>query len=174
MEATSKAHEEQEGRHGQLLAALRTEFLAAQERWQKASAAIEELTVQMEAIRAARAVGTAGALLDPRHLDKPQKFHGKQAEWKDWNESFTSFVEVVDEKLADELTSAYAYVRAHVPAKPLGNTAADRPVDDIKAVLGQGTTATAVTSGSLSMIQLEASAVNTLGTSRIRHVLTCA
>ena len=79
---------------------------------------------------------------------------------------------VVDEKLADELTAAYAYVRAHVPATALGITVADRPVEDIKAVLGQGTTATAVTSGSLSMIQLEASAVNTLGTARIRHVLT--
>ena len=95
MEAAGKAHEEQEGRHIQLLAALRTEFLAAQERWTKASAAIEELSAQMEAIRAARQGGPAGALLDPRLLDKPQKFHGNTpsgktgaraspASWRSW------------------------------------------------------------------------------------------
>ena len=93
---------------GQLITALRQEFLTAQERWQAVSAALEELRAQMEAIRAAVPGsgidrGGLAALLDPRYLDKPKAFHGKQTDWRDWSEAFTSFVEVVDPDLAQAM-----------------------------------------------------------------------
>ena len=42
-------------------------------------------------------------LLDPKILDKPGKFHGKQDHWKDWSESMQAFCDVVDSDLGEAM-----------------------------------------------------------------------
>ena len=95
---------------GQLLAALRTEFTAARGSFDACHAQLEELRVQVEALRATAPGGAAGpggaALLDPRMLDRPKPFHGKQDQWKDWSEAFRAFIEVVDPNIAEAMKEA--------------------------------------------------------------------
>ena len=66
----------------QLVSALQAEFASARTSFEACSASLEELRVQVEALRATAPDGLAGvsgaAILDPRILDRPKPFHGKQ------------------------------------------------------------------------------------------------
>ena len=95
---------------GQLVSALQAEFASARTSFEACSAALEELRVQVEALRATAPGGAAGpggaALLDPRMLDRPKPFHGKATDWKDWSEAFRAFIEVVDPNIAEAIKEA--------------------------------------------------------------------
>ena len=85
---------------GQFVASLQDEFGRTQTLWARLSSQMEELRAQLDALRASFPGGPAGpggaALLDPRLMDRSKPFHGHVGQWKDWYDSFRSFIAVMD------------------------------------------------------------------------------
>ena len=86
-----------------LVAALRTEFDELKARLGRLELELEELREAVEALQQGRGGSAGSALLDPRLLEKPGKFHGKPSEWRDWSESLKAFVAVADPTLAERM-----------------------------------------------------------------------
>ena len=69
-----------------LVSALRLEFDRLQAQVTSLADQLSELQTAVEALRDGRGGPAGNALLDPRFLEKPGKFDGTQAHWKDWSE----------------------------------------------------------------------------------------
>ena len=72
-----------------------------------------ELQTAVEALQAGRGGPAGNALLDPRFLEKPGKFDGTQAHWKDWSEQVQAFCDVADVALG-AATKRYARADAGI------------------------------------------------------------
>ena len=82
------------------------------------------------------------------------------------------FMRLVNENGADdELASAIAWVMENIPQTSLAAECAQRTPTDIKALIEKGKSGV-LSAGSLSALDLHATAVSTLDTGRISHLLT--
>ena len=86
-----------------LVAALRAEFGELKGRLTTLELELEEPREAVEALQAGRGGPAGSALLDPRLMDRPGRFHGKPSEWMGWSESLAAFVAVANPKLAERM-----------------------------------------------------------------------
>ena len=98
MEAAEQGIVAERAERGRLLAALEARFAEVQAAWARQSALQEELREQLNTLRASFPGGLAGGagagLLHPRLLEKPKCFDGDVHQWRDWSDSFRSFLRV--------------------------------------------------------------------------------
>ena len=73
----------------ELVSALRREFEVLAQRLNTLESELRELRLALEALQDGRAGPAGKGLLDPKLVDKPGKFHGKQSEWRDQRLSFS-------------------------------------------------------------------------------------
>ena len=72
---------------------------------------LQELQTAVEALQEGRGGPAGNHLLDPRFLEKPGKFDGAQAHWKDWSEQVQAFCDVADVALGEAMKR---YAKAEV------------------------------------------------------------
>ena len=87
----------------ELVAALRREFAELKARAEDLEIEVADLRESVESLHAGRAGEAGKARIDPRVIEKLGKFSGTQEEWRDWSDSFRSFVAVLDLPLASRI-----------------------------------------------------------------------